>query len=107
MAVVAPPTRAPRGTPPGPVVGCEPEPVETPEDACWKLVNCGSILLHEPEGEDPYTWGDCVDQLSRRTGSELDFILSCVQTSTCDELVPQYYPDTEFYGVVCFAFGRS
>jgi hypothetical protein len=92
--------RGPCATATGPFVGCDNEPIETPEDACWKLVECGVIPLEED-------WQDCVRSIERLSSQEQGFVMSCVEAASCDDLL-QYNSPRDPYGErLCFEFGDT
>jgi hypothetical protein len=66
----------------GTLLGCEPRPVETVQDACWKLVDCTGL----PIESDGFDWGDCVDDISDMPPERESFVLECIDASTCDDL---------------------
>jgi hypothetical protein len=82
----------------GQVLGDCPEPVETPEDACWKLVDCGVIPL---ESMDQADWADCVDRfVVYQDSDQIDSVLACMDAASCDALQTQYpgmWPDCMEY----------
>jgi len=66
----------------GVIIGCTPRAVETPMDACWKLVDCGAL----PQSSDNYDWADCVRDIERMIEERQSLVLACVDASTCDDL---------------------
>ena len=71
--------------PGGAFVECELAPVETVEDACFRLVECGVIPLVD---EDGFAWDDCVRNTEELSSDRRRFVLECVDASTCDDLQP-------------------
>jgi len=63
-----------------------PDAARTPEDACWRLVDCGRIPVDDESDPNAFDWGTCVDGLSRLTTDRRQLVLSCVAASSCDEL---------------------
>jgi hypothetical protein len=68
-----------------------PDAERTPEDACWRLVDCGAIPLYweDPNPDDPirrFDWGQCVDYIASRTNDRQRIMMSCIAASVCDEL---------------------
>ncbi|MBP6632565.1 MAG: hypothetical protein KBG28_19020 [Kofleriaceae bacterium] len=64
-------------------------------DACTRMVECGAIILDNPDGGGD--WADCVDRIDRRLAeAEARFIIACISASSCDELGAGY----------CGAFGE-
>lgn len=74
---------------------CEPTIVTTPEEACWLLVECGSIPVLNPEGEEEsyFDYGICVRFFERLDSHRLDVSLACLSRATCDELRFRGSPD--------------
>jgi hypothetical protein len=54
----------------------------TVEEACTRLVDCGVIPL-ESDGPD---WMSCIDNLLGTSAALLDFQLTCIGASTCQDL---------------------
>ena len=67
--------------------------VETVEDACWKLVECGVLPLDSEDGND---WGDCVDELEFMRAHNRELALVCVDTASCDQLAVRGSPNPGF-----------
>ncbi len=65
---------------------CPPEVIETGEDACWKLVECGAIPVASPEGEAFFDQPTCERYFERISGHRYNISLACVAASTCDQL---------------------
>jgi hypothetical protein len=80
----------------GAITDC-PDAARTPEAACWRLVDCGALVV-EGENEFDFDWGRCVDNIARQTEDRRRIILSCIAAATCDEL----RVDRSF----CFEFGE-
>ncbi|RMH38055.1 MAG: hypothetical protein D6689_20220 [Deltaproteobacteria bacterium] len=92
-------SRGPCATPAGAPLACPDAPgaIETPEDACWKLVDCGVIpLVDEDRG-----WEFCVRRLERLTDAALDYALACIDAATCDDLLQQNSPGPSFDPRLC------
>jgi hypothetical protein len=70
--------------PGGAGLDCEPLPIETAEDACWKLVECGAIAL---EAEGRFDWDRCVSHVRGLPSYRQDFALACIEGARCDELL--------------------
>jgi hypothetical protein len=72
----------------GPLSPCERVEVVSPEDACWRLVECGSIPVVNPEDEPDccFDWSRCVDYLEELPDPQLEVSLACVEAATCDSL---------------------
>ena len=74
---------------------CEPVRIQTATEACWRLVECGAIPLENPP-DDPgccLDWQFCVREIERLEDFNRDFVLSCVEHSTCDDLKTDRSPD--------------
>jgi hypothetical protein len=69
----------------GTLLGCDDMPIESPEDACWRLVECGVIPL-EHEDDDVLDWATCVRMIERMSEARYEFALQCIETSSCDDL---------------------
>ena len=80
--------RGPCASSAGSFAGCADEPIETIEDACWRLVECGVIPLeqHDPDRQWVTDWDECVRDLYRLTPEREQFVLSCIEAATCDDL---------------------
>lgn len=67
-----------------------PDAERTPEAACWRLVDCGAIVVeadNEETGEESNNdWGGCVNVLESLTEDRQRIAVNCVAASTCDEL---------------------
>src|SRR5690348_5491947 len=72
--------------------------VNTPEEACWRMVDCGAIALHENDS-GAFDWNRCVREIERSGTPQEKLILACVGASTCDQLKA----DAE----ACFAYGGN
>jgi hypothetical protein len=68
----------------GVLTGC-PEAARTPEGACWRLVECGAILL-KSDNNNRLDWDNCVAALDRFTSDRQRLVIDCVAASTCDAL---------------------
>ena len=76
---------------------------ETPEAACWKLVECAAIPLDAPDNN--FDWGRCVDYLSGLPDERGRFAIACVAASACDELRGPGSPTDYYGGIYCLEFG--
>jgi hypothetical protein len=74
--------------PGGPLQECERVEVVSPEDACWRLVECGAIPVVNPEAEPDccFDWARCVGYLEDLSDPQLELALACVEVSPCDSL---------------------
>jgi hypothetical protein len=65
---------------------CAEEAIENGEDACWKLVECGSIPVSSPEDEDFFDQPTCERYFEILSEHRYNLALACVAASTCDQL---------------------
>ena len=67
---------------------CASEAIETGEDACWKLIECGSIPVVEPMPDDNryFDQSECARHFEQLSDNRLKVALACVEASTCDQL---------------------
>lgn len=77
--------------------------VETTEDACWKLVECGVIPLdHEnPDGVD---WGRCVNRLESYDDDAAATAIACVDLASCDQLTVNDSPANPYEWPDCLEY---
>ena len=78
-------TREPCSTASGTLLGCDDDPIESPEDACWRLVECGVIPL-DHETEWVLDWASCVGEIERMSEARYEYTLNCIESSSCDDL---------------------
>jgi hypothetical protein len=81
----------------GNLLGCESPDIETPEDACWRLVECGVIPLDHPENY-VFDWSQCVRTVETMPQFRLDLTLACIQGSSCDQLKTDNSPENPSRG---------
>lgn len=74
--------RGPCATPTGSIEGCVPQAIETADDACWKLVDCGVLRVNS----DGYDWADCVERIEEYPAERQQLTLSCIEAASCVEL---------------------
>jgi len=87
-------------------IDCPSAPLETAEDLCWRLVECGSIPVAGPEGNSVFDWPRCVESVNSLDDYQFEFSLACVEASTCDELKTNGSPNDP--GVpVCLRHGNQ
>jgi hypothetical protein len=57
----------------------------TAVDACWRMVDCGAIPLHE---NDQYRrdWDNCVNTIESMLDTQQKLAIACIGASTCDQL---------------------
>lgn len=60
-----------------------PDAPRTPEDACWRLVDCAAISLDSPNNFD---WAACVDGIEQLTADRQRLVIDCIAASSCDAL---------------------
>lgn len=70
----------------------------TPMEACWRMVDCGAIPLHETE-DFRDDWDSCVDEIERMREHAQQLAVACIGASTCDQLRLQ--------NDRCFSFGAN
>ena len=92
----------------GVLAGC-PDSDETPEAACWRLIECGVMPLearNDDGSDDPngFDYGRCVNALESYIDDRARVVIACISSSTCDELLAPGSP--EAYGApACFQYG--
>jgi hypothetical protein len=72
----------------GTLLECGPGPLASAEDACWRLVQCGSIPAANP-ALDPtlgFDWAACVEHVEYLPDDQFESALACVEAARCDEL---------------------
>jgi hypothetical protein len=69
----------------GTLTDCE-SAQRTVHGACWRLVDCGAIILHHETNDNVLDWDNCVGQLERTTEDRRRLVVACIASSTCDEL---------------------
>ena len=92
----------------GAFVGCEDAPIETSEDACWRLVECGVIPLvqNDPDLQWVTDWDECVSDLERLPEDRRAFVLDCIAAASCEDLLLNNSPTTPGGEPLCYEFGR-
>jgi hypothetical protein len=76
--------------------------VETPEDACWKIVECG-VFPVDAEG-DRLDWGRCVDHIESYDDDNQAVVIACVAASSCDALYVNDAPDNPYEWPDCLEY---
>jgi hypothetical protein len=69
--------------------------VETVDDACWKLVECGVIPLESEEGGPP-DWSNCVGWLEDMREHNRTLAIACVDAASCDQLLVNDSPNNPY-----------
>ena len=64
-------------------------------DACWRLVDCGAIIVHHDTNENAFDWDNCVNAIEDFGEDRRRVVIACIAASTCDELRTG----------LCFAYG--
>ena len=92
----------------GALTSCS-EAAPTAQGACWRMVDCGAILIKsDPANPDNrrFDWGECVDTIETTTDIAAQLIIGCIRASTCDALKVPGSPDRPDVGqMVCFRLG--
>lgn len=81
--------------------------LRTAEQACWRLVDCGAISLHE-NGQYAFDWNRCVREVETAGAPQQRLIMACIAASTCDQLKVRSSDGTDSYDrPTCLAFGEN
>lgn len=72
---------------------CEDEAIETSADACWKLVQCGSIPVANLEDENFFDYANCITRFDEIGAHRSEVSMACIEASTCDQLRFDNGPD--------------
>jgi hypothetical protein len=75
-----------------------PANVRTPEQACFRMVDCGAIPLHR-NGQYDFDWNRCVREIWNTGDVQARLMIACIGAATCDQLKTNRD--------VCFAFGEN
>jgi hypothetical protein len=72
----------------GPLEQCDRVDLISPEDACWRLVECGAIPIANPEEEPEccFDWERCVNYMEGLNDPAFELSLSCLEAAPCDSL---------------------
>jgi hypothetical protein len=84
-----PGVRGPCAVGTGPLEDCAPEQIETPEDACWRLIECGALAVNRPNEDEDCGFCDfrsCVLLLESMGENQLELALACALAAPCDQL---------------------
>lgn len=57
--------------------------------ACWRMVDCGAIIVHHETNDNARDWDNCVGELETTTEDRRRLVIACIASSTCDELRTQ------------------
>jgi hypothetical protein len=63
-------------------------PIDNARDACWRLVDCGALVVHGPD-QGSYDWDRCVDDIQSMGDVQQQLVIACIASSTCDQLKVQ------------------
>jgi len=99
--------RGPCASSAGAFAGCVDDPIETPEDACWRLVECGVIPLeqNDPDRQWVTDWAECVRDLVRLPPEREQFVMAGIEAASCDDLLLDGSPTRPGGEPLCFDFG--
>src|SRR5579862_1357011 len=86
----------------GALTSC-PDSTRTPEDACWRLVDCGVIPVSSGTDNHRFDWGDCIGAIEGADTAAEQLIIACIAQSSCDALKVRDNPDGN--DIACFHFG--
>jgi hypothetical protein len=75
--------------------------VETPADACWKLVDCAVIPV---DSDDTRDWGDCLDRIEALEPTAAETVIGCVAASSCDALFVNDSPQNPYEWPDCLEY---
>jgi hypothetical protein len=79
-------------------------PVETAEDACWKLVQCGSFPLDNEDDPNNADWGTCVQRIERLRELDAAAAIACIDAASCDQLTVRGSPTGPFEWPDCLEY---
>ena len=80
----------------GPLQECAAAPIETPEDACWRLVACGALAVNRPDEAEDCGFCDfrsCVALVEAMGEDQMELALACVEAAPCDQLKTEGAPE--------------
>jgi hypothetical protein len=86
-----------------------PDSERTPEDACWRLVECGAIGI-KGRDDNSFTWNRCADFLETAADDRQKLAIDCIAASTCDQLRVDGSPDapnTNQMYCIALAYGEN
>jgi hypothetical protein len=81
--------REPCATASGPLGQCDPVVIDSAEDACWRMVECGALAVARPDDRDSCgycDWTSCVLFIEELPDTSYERALDCVQAASCDAL---------------------
>jgi hypothetical protein len=84
------------GAPGGPVGVCTADEIDSAEDACWKMVECGALAVARPDDQGDCgfcDWASCVAYVDALSDDQFELALDCVAAAPCDELKGPGSPD--------------
>jgi hypothetical protein len=91
-----PGVRAACAEPGGPLDRCEPGSIDSAEDACWRMVECGALAVARPDDTDDCSfcdWASCVETIDAMSDAQYELALACVEAAPCDALKAPGYPN--------------
>ena len=59
--------------------------VQTPWDACWRMVDCGAIPVHQND-ENRDDFDNCITAIESMLAPAQQLTIACIGASTCDQL---------------------
>ena len=69
----------------GTLTDCE-NAQRTVRDACWRLVDCGAIIVHHETNDSAFDWDNCVNTIEDFPDDRARVVVACIASATCDEL---------------------
>ena|SRR5688572_24183970 len=58
--------------------------VRTPQQACFRMVDCGALALEREMRDDD--WAGCVDNIEDMTTTAQQLTIACIRAASCDLL---------------------
>lgn len=74
---------------------CEAAPIESPADACERLLECGVIPLENPESSPDccFDWARCMAEIEGLDDFNREIVYACIEASSCDDLKTDRSPE--------------
>jgi hypothetical protein len=88
----------------GAIQGTCPLEDRTVEGACWRLVDCGVMLL---QSQNDFDWARCVNRIDGVTPAAQQLIIDCIAGSTCDALKVGGSPAPDPGTIHCLQLGGT